>query len=188
MIVTGYLFLDEVLNVWGGLGILITCAGSYVLNLDARKWSLLAPLKAVFQETGSWLMLIVSFLFSFAAVIGKKGILHSSVLFFSITFFLALNVFLLFLLGALGKIRLQTFKNQPRQGMVAGCLLFLHAILHGWAISITKAAYMVSVKRFSVLFGIIYGGLLFKEKNIAIRFCGAAFMLSGAILITLKGR
>jgi drug/metabolite transporter (DMT)-like permease len=133
-------------------------------------------------------MLIVSFLFSFAAVIGKKAILHSSVLFFTISFFLALNLFLFLLLRVLGKIRLKTFKNLPAKGIVAGCLLFSHALLHGWAISITKAAYMVSVKRFSVLFGIIYGSLLFKEKNIIIRFCGAVFMLGGAILITIKGR
>jgi uncharacterized membrane protein len=47
---------------------------------------------------------------------------------------------------------------------------------------------MISIKRFSVLFGIVYGGVFFKEKNIVIRFCGAMFMLSGAILITIKGR
>ncbi len=188
MIFTGYLFLGEVLNIWGVLGILITCLGGYILNLETQGWNFFAPLKAIFRETGSWLMLIVSFLFSFAAVIGKKAILHSSVLFFTISFFLALYLFLFLLLRVLGKIRLKTFKNLPAKGIVAGCLLFSHALLHGWAISITKAAYMVSVKRFSVLFGIIYGSLLFKEKNIIIRFCGAVFMLGGAILITIKGR
>jgi len=55
-----------------------------------------------------------------------------------------------------------------------------HELFHGWAISITKAAYMISIKRLSVLFGIVYGGVFFKEKNIVIRFCGA-------ILITIKG-
>jgi hypothetical protein len=30
--------------------------------------------------------------------------------------------------------------------------------------------------------------VFFKEKNIVIRFCGAMFMLSGAILITIKGQ
>lgn len=188
MILTGYLFLDEIPNSWGGLGILITCLGSYVLNFETRKMNLLAPFQAVFKETGSWLMLIVSFLFSFAAVLGKKAILHSSVLFFTFSFFLSLNLFLFILLRALRKIHLKAFKNLPVKGIVAGCLLFLHAVFHGWAISITKAAYMISVKRFSVLFGIVYGGVLFKERNIVIRFCGAMFMLSGAILITLKGR
>lgn len=187
MILTGYLFLGEMPNVWGGLGILITCIGSYVLNLETRKRNLLAPLQAVFKETGSWLMLIVSFLFSFATVLGKKAILHSSVLFFTFSFFLSLNLFLFLLLRVLGKIRLKTFKNLPAKGIVAGCLFFFHALFHGWAISIAKAAYMISIKRFSVLFGIVYGAVFFKESNIVIRLCGAMFMLSGAILITIKG-
>jgi drug/metabolite transporter (DMT)-like permease len=188
MILTGYLFLGEIPNIWGVLGILITCLGSYGLNLEARKKNLLAPLQAVFKETGSWLMLIVSFLFSFAAVLGKKAILHSSVVFFTFSFFLSLNIFLFILLRMLGKIRLKTFKNLPAKGFIAGCLLFFHALFHGWAISITKAAYMISIKRFSVLCGIIYGGVFFKEKNIVIRFCSAIFMLCGAVLITIKGR
>lgn len=187
IILTGYLFLGEMPNIWGGLGILITCIGSYGLNLETRKRKFFAPLQAIFKETGSWLMLIVSFLFSFAAVLGKKAIIHSSVLFFTFSFYLSLNLFLFLLFRALGKIRLKTFKKLPAKGIVAGCLLFFHALFHGWAISITKAAYMISIKRFSVLFGIIYGGVFFKERNIIIRFFGAMFMLSGAILISIKG-
>jgi uncharacterized membrane protein len=143
------------------------------LNLETRKRNLLAPLKAIFKETGSWRILIVSFLFSFAAVLGKKS--HSS---FLCPLFYVLFLFLL--LRVLGKIRLKTYINLPAKGIVAWCLLFSHELFHGWAISITKAAYMISIKRLSVLFGIVYGGVFFKEKNIVIRFCGA-------ILITIKG-
>jgi drug/metabolite transporter (DMT)-like permease len=39
----------------------------------------------------------------------------------------------------------------------------------------------------SVLFGMVYGWILFKEKNIMIRFSGALFMMAGAVLIILKG-
>ncbi len=61
-ILTGHLFLDELPGPWGAAGILATCAGSYVLNIEPGKNALSDPLKAVFRETGSWLMLIVSFL------------------------------------------------------------------------------------------------------------------------------
>ena len=47
---------------------------------------------------------------------------------------------------------------------------------------------MISVKRLSILISIIYGGIIFNEKNIAIRFCGGLLMLSGAVLIILKGK
>ena len=188
MIVTGYLFLDESVNGWGIFGIFIICAGGYLLNFDRKNRHLLAPFKVILREKGSWLMLIVAFLFSFAGVIGKKAILHSSPLFFQMSFFAVLNFLMPLLLRIFGKIRFTTFARQPFKGMMAGMLFFLHALLHGFAITLSKAAYMISIKRFSVLFGIIYGGLVFKEKHIMIRFCGTLLMLSGAVMLILRGR
>jgi drug/metabolite transporter (DMT)-like permease len=187
MIASGSLILNEMPNDWGLLGIVTTCLGSYVLNLNPAQPRWTAPLRAVFNETGSWMMLLVAFIFSIAAVVGKKGILHSTPLFFNMSFFAAFNFLFLVVLRMFGKIRLSTFREQPVHGLVAGGLIFAHALLHGFAISLTKAAYMISIKRFSILFGVIYGGLVFKEPRIVIRFLGAALMLSGAILIVLKG-
>ena len=188
MIVTGYVFLGEIPNIWGLVGIVITCIGGYVLNLESGRHSFWAPLKAVFKETGSWLMLIVALIFSFSAVIGKKGIFHSSPLFFTMTFFAALSFLTLVVLLALGKIHLQTFKDDWAKGLVAGALFFVHALSHGLAISMVKASYMISVKRLSALIGIIYGRLFFKEKYIAVRFVGACLMVTGAVLISIWGR
>ena len=188
MIFTGYVFLDEIPNISGIVGILVTCAGGYVLNLKQGKQSALAPFKAIFKETGSWLMIIVAFLFSISAVIGKKAILHSSPIFFTMTFFAVLALVSLTVLLAMGKIRLRTFTADWVKGLIAGGLFFAHALCHGYAISLTKAAYMISVKRLSALIGILYGGLFFDEKHITIRFVGACLMLSGAVLITIWGR
>ena len=47
---------------------------------------------------------------------------------------------------------------------------------------------MIAVKRFSVVLGLIYGGVIFKEKNIAVRTIGTLLMVAGAVLITVWGR
>jgi len=187
MIITGALILDEVPNLWGIIGIFTTCLGGYVLNLDPARPSLWAPFKAVFRETGSWLMLIVAFIFSFAAVVGKQGILHSSVFFFTFSFFTAFNFLFFLLLLVLRVIRLETYARVSVKGLVAGILFFLQAVFHGSAISLTKAAYMISLKRLSILFGVLYGAVVFKEQNIGVRLIGATLMLSGSVLIVLKG-
>jgi len=187
MIVPGYIFLDEMPDIWGIIGILTTCTGSYILNLDPKNRTLLGPVKAIFRETGSMLMFIVSFLYSFCAVIGKMGIIYSSPLFFTISFSLLFNIFLLIFLFAFRKIHLNTFKNFSGIGVIAGILLFFHSYFHGLAITLTKASYMISVKRLSVLFSMIFGGLVFKEKNIGLRLLGAVFMLMGAVMITVMG-
>jgi len=186
MVGTGYVFLGEIPDRWGVAGILSVCIGSYILNLDGKKWSLIHPFLAVFKETGSWLMLIAAFIFSFSAVIGKLAIMHSSVMFFQMTFFVVVTIVMVFLFMVFRMINLKHLAESPVKGAVAGILLFFHILCHGFAISMTKAAYMVSVKRLSTLFGVIYGGIIFKEENIPIRFAGALFMFLGALTILLK--
>ncbi len=186
MIATGYLFLQEMPSLQGIGGILVICAGGYILNIDPRKWSLLAPLRAVFRETGSWIMLLVAFIYSFTSVIGKMAILHSSPLFFILSFFGVMNLCLLVYLRVQGKIRLNRFREKPLHGLGAGVLFFCHALFHSLAISLTAAAYMIAVKRLSILFSVLYGKLIFRETNIVFRFGGALMMLAGTLLITLQ--
>ena len=187
MIVTGFIFLDEIPNIYGIGGIFCICIGSYILNLRPGKWTVLGPFKFFLKETGSWVMLIVAFLYNFAAVIGKMAILHSSPLFFSVSFFSVFNLVMVLFLFSIGKIKLKKFSQEPIKGVLVGCFLFSHMVLHAFAVSMVTAAYMISVKRLSVLFGIIYGWILFKEKDIMIRLSGTFFMMVGAVLIILKG-
>jgi drug/metabolite transporter (DMT)-like permease len=187
MIATGAFFLGEIPNAYGISGILSICAGSYILNLEPGRWTFTGPFKAFFRETGSRLMLLVAFIYSFSGVIGKVAIVNSSPLFFSVFFFATFNSLLLVFLMLIGKICWRTFSGLPREGAFTGLLFFLHVLFHGYAVSMTKAAYMISVKRLSVLFGVAYGAVLFREENIRMRFLGALFMVSGAVLIMLKG-
>ncbi len=185
--VTGYLILGEFPNGWGIFGVCVIVIGSYVLNINPEEFSPLAPLRAFGRERGAFLMLVVALIYGLGAVTGKKAILHSSVMFFSVTFFLCLSSG--FVVGAIlfKKTTCQRLFRMPVKGLAAGGLLFLHVICHGWAISMTKAVYMIAVKRISILFGILYGGLLFREKYMAYRFLGTGLMVGGAIMVTLKG-
>jgi drug/metabolite transporter (DMT)-like permease len=71
--------------------------------------------------------------------------------------------------------------------MIAGALFFFQILCHSFAISMVKAAYMISIKRFSVLFSVIYGRFVFQEKNIGMRLAGSLLMVSGAMIIVLAG-
>ena len=187
MIPIGYVLLAELPDMYGMIGIATVCAGSYVLNIDTRHWSVFEPLRAVFREPGSWIMLIVAFIFGFSSVVGKLAILHSSVLFFQMSFFAVLTLVLLLVFGVAGKLNYKAMLASPGKGIVAGVLLYLHILLHGIAVAMTKAAYMISIKRMSILIGVIYGGFFFAEDNIVIRFLGSLLMFGGAVLIVVAG-
>ncbi|MCK7510529.1 MAG: hypothetical protein MZV70_45055 [Desulfobacterales bacterium] len=58
-------------------------------------------------------------------------------------------------------------------------------ISHMIAMSLTQVAYMISVKRLSLIFGVIYGYVLFRESGIRERLAGTALMIAGFALIIL---
>ena len=185
---TGWLFLNEIPDGWGLAGIAAVCVGSYVLNIDPAQPSFLAPFCAVFRETGSWMMLIVALIYSVTSVLGKLAILHSSAMFFQMSFYLVLNTLMIVSFLILRKIQPAVFAKHPAKGAVVGLLFFFHILFHGFGISMAKAAYMISVKRLSIVLGVIFGGMVFHEPNFRMRLLGAVLMFSGAAGIVLMAR
>ncbi len=183
MLLTGYLFLGEVPDISGVAGVVVICIGAYILNLNDGFNHFFAPFKALSNERGAMLMICVSLIFSVAAPVGKKGILHSSPEFFSITVFICLTFFMC--LCFYRKISFRTIAKKPLTGLGAGILFSCHVLFHGFAVALVNVTYMISIKRFSIIFGIVYGHIFFNEKNTLVRCIGASMMIMGAALITL---
>lgn len=187
LLFTGFFFLGELPNLLGTGGVLMTVVGCYVLNIMPGRMRMLDPLRALGREKGSLLMLLVAFLFGFAAVLGKMAILHSSPLFFAVSFFGVHNLLVPLFLVVIGKLSIANLKKRPLLGLVSGGLFCGHVLCHSIAIAMTKAVYMISVKRLSILIGLIYGKLIFHEEHMLVRFTGAAMMVAGSVIILLFG-
>jgi drug/metabolite transporter (DMT)-like permease len=85
----------------------------------------------------------------------------------------------------MGKTQLKGFiaQGHHRSLFLPGLFYSVMVASHMVAISLVKAAYMISVKRTSVIVGVLYGYFLFKEKNIRERLSGALLMFIGFVLI-----
>ena len=59
------------------------------------------------------------------------------------------------------------------------------AITHFLALEQIETAYMIAVKRTSLLFGILYGAWLFKEQNLGLHIFAGGLMVAGVTLIAL---
>jgi drug/metabolite transporter (DMT)-like permease len=187
MILTGFFILAETVNIWGAIGIVLIVLGGYMLHFTGNQGGMLAPFSAFAREKGSWLMLIVAILFAFAAVIGKKAILHSSPLFFSYTFFLVFNIIVLAGFTGFRPIDWNKIRRNTPRGIWLGTLLMLHISFHSLAIVTATAVYMVSVKRSSILFAVLLSWIILKEANIKYRGLGTLLMFIGMLFITLLG-
>ncbi|NPB09863.1 MAG: EamA family transporter [Thermodesulfobacteria bacterium] len=187
MIVTGALILGEHLNTQGILGIFLIVCGSYALHLNTLHQGLLAPFRAILRERGSLLMLLVAFLYAITSVLGKLAVQHSSPFFFACFYFVVHGVFAVAVLRIFFRVRpLELIRLCPRGVLLVGLAQSAMVICHMWAISLAPAAYMIAVKRLSVLFGVLMGGLVFREEALASRLLGAVLMLAGVFLIALS--
>jgi uncharacterized membrane protein len=54
---------------------------------------------------------------------------------------------------------------------------------HMIAISLAHVAYVITIKRMSLIIGVLYGYFFFKEKNIRERLFGAMLMFVGFVMI-----
>jgi drug/metabolite transporter (DMT)-like permease len=184
IILTGWIILGEEISPGGFWGIILIIAGAYFLNLSKTRYGLLDPLMAIFREPGSRLMLLVSFIYAFTSTIGKLAIIHSNPYFFGITYNVALAMLMiLFLPAAENAEPVKNIVKRPLIGLILGALVATTIFSHVLAISMTNVAYMISLKRTSLLFGVLYGALWFKEEKITERLTGAIIMITGVFLI-----
>ena len=187
LISVSYLVIGEKVSVPGGIGIVLIAAGSYSLNLGSVRKGLFEPFRAVVREKGALLMIGVALLYSITSTMGKMAITHSSPLFFAATYFTALNV--AFMPIALWKAgpALRDFVGQRRfrRLVLPGLFYALMIIAHMEAMRLTKVAYMISIKRTSLLMGVLYGYFMFREERIGERFFGAILMFCGFVLVVV---
>jgi len=182
LFVTPLLIGESTTNA-GSLGVLLIAAGVYVLNAGKASRGVLEPLRALLRDRGVRLMIFVAFLWSVTATIDRLALRHSTPLFYiTIDYFFA-SVFLY-----LNHLRTKTSllgatKKYIRTLASVGIFFALSQIAYIYAYKLTLAAYAISIKRTSVLFTVILGGFVFKEKNIRERFLGAALIVIGVAII-----
>jgi drug/metabolite transporter (DMT)-like permease len=187
LIFTGGLILGEGLNGWGIAAVVLMAGGSYCLSLSTGSRGLLAPLKALAREPGARCMLGVAVLYSVTAALGKLAILHSDPAFFGVLYPLMFSGVMLSGYPLSNPKPGKTLAARSRWGVILGLCLAAATFSQVYGLKMAPAAYLIAVKRTSVLFSVILGGLWLKERPIAPRLVGAALMVGGVMLIAFKG-
>ncbi len=183
VIITAFVILGELPDISGLIGILLIVTGAYLLNVRATRHGILGPIMAIRKERGSVLMIIVALIFSITSTLGKVAVMHSNPLFFGAFYPFILTFIFTVIAGIKGQ--LSGIISRPWIFLGIGFCMAMMMLSHYMAISLTEVAYMISVKRCSLLFSVIYGWVLFREISISERFFGSALMIAGVIAITL---
>ena len=188
LLFTSYILLNELPSLAGFIGIVVVVIGSYVLNLSSISVGYLEPFKIMLKNRGIFYMIIVAFLYSFTATISKIGIRLSNPAYFVLMNYLIASVILFALFFNKLKRNLHAVNNLKYAkpvfilGVSAAFTEFTYAIAVNFAI----VPYIISLKRTSVIFSVLIGIFLFKEKNFREKISGALIMIIGAAMILLS--
>ncbi len=185
MIFIAPLAIGEYTSAAGTFGVILIAIGAYVLNLRKISEGILEPVRALIRDKGVVLMVLVSFLWSITSIIDRIALRHSTPLFYVSMDFLFVSTILF---ANAFKMRAVIYR-QAKENIVSlafiGMFFALAGIMYIYAYKLTLAAYVISIKRTSILFSVLFGGMIFKEKNIRARLLGAAFIVSGAVIILI---
>jgi len=186
IILTGFLILGELPSLYGAVGIVFVVLGAYVLNISNWRQGALAPIKAIFKENGSVMFLGVALVYSITSVLGRKMVLETSGMFIACVYPVAMSIALLPIVAKKTK-NIKKLVKKPGLLIVLGAVLALTAVCHFTALSLVKTAYMVSVKRTSILLSTLIAYFAFKEEHMTEHLVGALVMVLGVVIITLLG-
>ena len=189
VILTGHLLLGETISWRGGLGILLVVAGAWLLNLRPeprpggawRAWA--RPLAAILDHPGSRAMLLVAFLYSLTAVMGKGAMRHLPPETFGAFYFFLLGLVSLTLFASPAPRTLTRLGRRPWAVLAVAGTNALMVYTHFLALARVEVAYMIAVKRTSLLFGILYGALWFHEAGLGRHLAAGGLMLGGIYFI-----
>ena len=183
IIIIAFFLLGELPDKSGFAGIFLITVGAYLLNAKASSLGLLGPIKAIAKERGSVLMIIVAIIYSVTSTIGKIAVQHSSPIFFGFFYPLLLTIALSIVVGAKGT--LHGVVSRPATFLTIGIFTAIMILSHFLAISMADVAYVISIKRTSLIFSVLYGWVVFKEVDIGERLLGSGLMLAGIVSITV---
>lgn len=188
-ILTGWLIMGEEVSLLGMSGIILIVAGTYLLNIDllhhngTRRW--LEPLRALLYQQGARRMLVVAIIYSLTSVVGKAAMVHVGAITFGAFYFVVLGGATLLVVALRQPADLRILTRNNHWHLIIAILMAVMVITHFLAIARVEAAYMVAVKRLSLLFGILFGAWLLHEKGLLRNLFSTAFMVAGVALILL---
>lgn len=187
-LLTGQILLGEQVSGQGLVGIVLVVVGAWGLNRERAGWhpgTWLEPFRAIIRERGSRLMLTVAALYSVTSVLGKGALklMPGEALSFGALYFSLLGTLTLVLFGLREPAIVGRTFRSGRFAWLVAALMSVMILTHFLALAQAETAYMIAVKRLSVLFGIILGAWVFKEARLSQHLLAGVAMVAGVALI-----
>jgi transporter family protein len=188
LLILGYVTLREVPTAGGVLGVLVTLAGVYLINVRSARRSILAPLAALVTDRGLRYTLLAALLYAPAVVTAKSAVLASDAYLGALGPYAAASLLVTPLVLATSRHRFRHVPRYWKEFLGMGLFATLTSVCHGLAYQLTLSSYVEAVKQVEVLFALGIGWAVFGEgERVRESLWGCLAIVAGAVLINLAG-
>jgi drug/metabolite transporter (DMT)-like permease len=188
VLVIAVLFLGEQVSVQGVAGILLVAAGVYIINMKQISGEeLLAPVKSIANDRSTQFAFLTLISVAFYSIVDKLAVavIHPILFaFFHLLFGMCYYTpYIVFTKNA------DTIRKEWHTGLIriimSGVIGITGYALILVAFTIERVSYIVGLRQTSIVFAVLMGSHLLKEKHRGIRLTGALIIFSGGFLISL---
>lgn len=176
--------LGEAVSGTGLAGILLVFAGAWLLNINEFREGWHRPLTAPLRQRSARLMLLAASIYAFTGVFSRAPLAFLPPTFLGALYFTLVGVTAWIGLDPRGRVlRTLPWRNVWLWATVGWMTLMI--VTHFVALVGVKTAYMLAVKRTSLLWGIVLGALWLGEPDLRRNLLAGGVMVAGVALIAL---
>ena len=188
--ILAFLFLNERLNLFGVLGIIIVLIGVYAISLNS--FNLRKFFRPFYDRRNKGIIFAFLTLFtvSMYSLIDKVGAKYVNpilyVYFFAIVSFIILSPIIL--LSERRFMIKSELKNKKTGIILVSIMIILSYSLIIFVMRVFPVSYIVSVRQAGIVFSVILGTFLLKEKYGKVRLTASILIFIGIFIITVFGK
>lgn len=182
------IFLKESVAMIGVMGIFIIIFGIYIIHLESFKInSFFGSLKNIYKKA-TFFAILTALFYSISIIVDKIGGNYSHPFLYIYFLWISQIIFIFpFLFFKENKKYIKSELNTNFKSiLISGFFITFSYLLILFAFRIDTASQIVSLRQLSIVFGVIFGNLILKEKYGLIRIVGATIIFIGTFLVALS--
>lgn len=188
VLIVSIVLLREKVSFLGVVGILLVVAGVQAIGMQSPSFrQFLSPFASILTNRPTRFAFLTMLAVTAYSIVDKIGVGHVNPLAFNyLLIVFGVAFFTPYIISTRDrKAVMAEWTRNRRSILLNGLLGFTSYSLILVAFTVERVSYIVGLRQLSIVFAVLMGGYLLKEKHRALRFISAAVIFLGAFFITI---
>ena len=182
-IILAAMLLHELPTLLGVVGILIILSGVYALKISHAREGLLEPIKHLRRSRGVRLMFVVMLSQGAGSIFDKMALQSSNAFFYAAVNYVLVSLVLFIIAWIKAPKHFGELRQHASSFTAIGLVVAGYTIFYLLALQSGIASYVVAIRNASILFSILFGIVLLREKGKRAKLTAGALIFLGLLCI-----